>query len=240
MKKLLSFFTLAISSSLFAQEPESTPKRWAHESEASVVLVGGNSETETYNAKQKTSYTIDPHKFTLSGYYLLGKSNDQTSAENWSAGLRYDYAFNPSLGVYVGETVSGDRFRSISQQYDSDAGLKYTFWKASDKDFAAAELGYRYTVIEYAYASSDDTHYARAYLEGSKSISDSALAKAWVEYLPNLEETSKYLINFEPSLLFSLNTYFSVKTGVLGRYDSMPSGTEKFDYTYTLALIAKY
>lgn len=170
----------------------------------------------------------------------MGKSNDKASAENWSAGLRYDYAFSPTLGLYVGELVSGDRFKNISQQYDSDAGLKYSFWKASDKDFASAELGYRYTVYEYAYASSDDTHYLRAFLEASKGISDTVLAKAWVEYLPNLEDTEKYLINFEPSLQFTLTKIFSVKTGLLGRYDSQPSASEKFDYTYTLALIAKY
>lgn len=244
MKKLLfNIFFLIFVSPLWSQSESSTSvvKNWAHESEASVVLVGGNSETQTYSAKQKTSYEIAPHKITLIGHYLMSRSDTKVSAENWSAGLRYDYAFSEQLGLFLGEVVSGDRFRGISEQYDTDAGLKYSFWKLNDKDYASSELGYRYTHTQLSNTIyNDDTHYLRAYLEASKSISESVLAKAWIEYLPNLEETKKYLINFEPSLQFTLSQIFSVKTGVSGRYDSLPAATEKFDYTYTLALIAKY
>lgn len=240
MKKLKLFIFFALPVASFAQESTPEVKNWAHESEGSIVVVGGNSDAQTYSAKQKTSYEVAPHKFTLMGNYLMGKASSKTNAENWLAGLRYDYAFNASLGVFVGQTVSGDRFKNIDLQYDTDAGLKYTFWKASETDYALAEIGYRFTKYEYTVGVDDNTHYARVYTEASKGISDSVLAKLWVEYLPNLEDSEKFLVNFEPSLQFTLSQIFSVKTGLFGRYDSLPTASEKFDYTYTLALIAKY
>lgn len=240
MKKLKLFLMFALPSFALTQENSPEVKKWANESEGSVVVVGGNSDAQTYSIKQKTSYEVAPHKLTLNGYYLMGKANSQTNAENWSAGLRYDYAFSEMLGAFIAQTVSGDRFKNIDYQYDTDTGLKYTFWKVSEKDYALAELGYRFTSYDYTNTADDVTHYARAYTEASKGISDSVLAKAWVEYLPNLEDSEKFLVNFEPSLQFTLSQIFSVKTGLLGRYDSRPTASEKFDYTYTLALIAKY
>ena len=212
----------------------------SNESEGSVVVVGGNSVSQSYAAKQASAYEHNAHKCGLKGHYLMAKAGSLVSAENWDVGLRYDYAFRADFGAFAGETVSGDRFRNIHLQYDSDIGLKYTLWKATEKSYGLAELGYRLT--RYDYITTDDitTHFARAYFEVSAEINEKVSGKFWVEYLPSLQRSSKYLVNFEPSLNVVLTQIFSLKTGLLGNYDSQPKAPKKFDYTYTLALIAKY
>ena len=240
LKKLIHSIPFLFFSVLHSEEAPSEVKHIKNESEASIVLVGGNSKSESYSAKQETSYTADSHKITAKGHYLMGKSGSQISAENWDIGLRYDFAFHEQLGVYVGESISGDRFKNIHLQYDTDAGLKYTFWKAGDSDYALGELGYRLTSYDFVIGQGKTTHYARAYVEAAKSIANNIFGKAWIEYLPNVERTKKYLINFEPSLNVKVTDIFTVKTGFLGKYDSEPTASKKFDYTYTMALIAKY
>ncbi len=241
--KIRHLLSLTLLTNLaFSQEAAPAPTaKLANESEASVVIVGGNSKAETYSAKQLSSYETGDHKVTLKGHYLMGKANSKTSAENWSIGLRYDFAFSPSIGLFAGETVSGDRFKNITRQYDTDVGAKYTVWKSGDKDYGLAELGYRLTRYDYNDPIEDKTtHFLRVYAEVAQAFNDKVYGKLWAEFLPNIERTSKYLVNFEPSLNVSLTETFAVKTGFLGQYDSEPSASKKFDYTYTLALIAKY
>ncbi len=249
---LVGFFCIHFAFSQEATAPAVEEKRLNHESEASVVIVGGNSASETYSAKQTTGYKWNSSLITLKGHYLMGKSKSQTtgertvSAENWSASLRYDHTLSERFSAFLGQGASGNRFAGIDLQLDSDLGLKYDIWKSTDKDYAFSELGYRLTqndFVEGIRPNSEVAHFARLYIEAAKSINENVFGKLWVEVLPEISDIDEnWNLNFEPSLNVVLSKTFSLKTGFLGKYDAKPAAKdlEKFDYTYTLGLIAKY
>ncbi len=67
MSYLYLFVILSVGFNSWAQEKAP----WSHESEAAIVKVGGNTESESYSAKQKTSLTRDKNLWVATGRYLL-------------------------------------------------------------------------------------------------------------------------------------------------------------------------
>ena len=158
MKKISSSFKislLALSASIFTLSPlqaEEKKKALSHESEAAVVIQGGNSETQTYSVKQKTVYTMKPSEFTLTGGYLLGRAKVlpngdlEKNAENWNAALRYDYYVNDRFSIWAQHGWEGDKFAGYHTRTNNDIGGKYYLWKKDKNAYFFTELGYRYTL----------------------------------------------------------------------------------------------
>jgi putative salt-induced outer membrane protein len=239
MKNIILLKSLLIA--LFAFSPAAKAQFKSEESLA-INLTGGNADLKTYNLSSKNSYTFDPHKFTLNGLYLYGESNSVRSAENWSFGLRYDYSFTAKISLYFGELVESDRFAGVSRRYNSDLGGVYSFIKEDTKTFFT-EVGLRYTIEK----PSDDTQAdrkdfkGRIYFEGTNRFREGLTGKFWIEYLPNFTVSEDYLVNFEPSLTFTLSESFSLKSSYLWKYDNLPiPENRKHDYQYQLTLIAQF
>lgn len=229
---LFSFIFLLSSFSLKAQ--------FSHESEASMVVSGGNSSLEVYNVKTQNSYELNKNIFKLSGHYTYGTSNDVESARNWDGALRYDRELRKRLSAYVGQQIEGDSFNGIDYRYNSDIGAKYFIIK-DDKTTFSTEAGYRYTIEKPIGAPKENDSKARVYVDAKRKHSESLKMKAFAEYIPNFTRTDDWLFNAGPSLDFILNSTFSLSLSYLIRYDHQPvAGNGTTDYQYTTGLIAKF
>ena len=239
MKKSLLILSALICSSVFA--------KFSHESELSMVVVGGNSESETYYAKTQNIYELNKNKFTLGGHYTLGSSKadgdleSEITVRNWDINLRYDRSLTQKIGLFLGEQIEGDKFSGYDKRYNTDFGLRYDFIK-NDKTTLYSDLGYRYTVEKKVDNTETKDHKARVYLENTNVHNETLSSKFWIEYLPNFSESEDWIINFEPSLKVNLHKMLSLKLAYKGTYDNQPAvlGNKKFDYAYTTALIAKF
>ena len=241
--KKLSLSTIGILVSFSSLWAEDTPKAWAHESEAQVVIVGGNSETETYSAKQETKYRFTENELTLKAQYLYGKIEEIKGAENWSFSLRYDRYLSDRFSLFVAHGWSGDQFAGYDHRHDTDIGAKFYWIKNDDKNYLFSELGYRYGFIDYAYSDdTDSAHIIRFYSEAAHTVTESLFAKLWIEALPDVKESENFVFKFEPSLNFTVSKYFTFKAAYQGTYDGLPAvdGLKKYDHQTTLALVAKY
>lgn len=240
----LALTLLAIPAFAESQTPPPETKPWAHESEIGIATVSGNTETETYNVKQKTSYTFDFNQFTLAARYLRATSAGIESARNWDGSLRYDRELSPWFSVFASNGLESDVFAGYVQRTNYDVGAKYVIIKTEPTNWIS-ELGYRYTDTQFTVTApgrDDVSHLVRAYTEIIQALGAQASGRLWVEYLPNLSESKEYRLNLEPSIVAQLTGIFSLKTGYLIKYQNQVVApvTERTDRFFTTSLVAKF
>jgi len=239
----LSFFGLK---NVQAQEAEKSP--WTNESQAAVVQTTGNSESESYSAKQLSSYTKTDNTYKAFASYLRTAAENATTKKNeetalkWDAGARYERALSTHWSAFAGYLVESDRYAGYMQRHNTDLGGKYIIVKEEKYD-VLTEAGYRYVHQNNVNSTNENTHYnsIRTYLEGNYRFNATNSGKLWVEYLPNLDVSKDYLINWEASVSSALSTMFSLKVAYLSKTDNDPVlGKEETDTTLTTALVAKF
>ncbi len=242
MNKLIALSFLGfLTFSSFSSAADEAPK-WAHESQAGVVLTTGNTDSQTYSFKQTTSYAWTGNLATLNARYLMGKSDGILNARTWSAGLRYERQIWEMLSGFGAYTMDGNTFSGIELRHAFDIGGKY-YWYKTDQTVLFNELGYRYTTERLLGPSRTlNSHFGRLYAEWSQNWNKSFSSKVFVEYLPNFSNTDDYQANAEPSLSMILTDIFSVKLAYLMQYRNLPptAGKKRLDTTYTTSLVAKF
>lgn len=231
---------LGLFSSLLFLSLPALSEPFAGEAEAGAVIVSGNTDSESYNAKAKTTYTQEQNVYTANGRYLKTLSNGLESARNWEIGIRYERSLTDYLGVFVGQKAESDIFNGYTQRDSTDIGLKYFLIKGDDLNWIA-ELGYRYQKTLSTTGDTTHNNLGRLYTEINKSLEKNLSFKYWLEYLPNFTETDAYLVNTEASLNVMLSSVFSLKLGYLLQYQNMPLlGSKYSTTTTTMNLVAKF
>ena len=249
--------TLFLSSLATAADATKGKVSFKNETEVGIVIVGGNTNTEVYNAKTLNDWTLSESAIlTLGGSYLEGrKLNEVTDvmevdAKQWDAILKFEKRLSDIWSSVFSQNIESDKFNGYAQRYNTDVGLK---WRAiDDKDFYIhTEIGYRYTIENNVDDNKNDQGFedgtrkdnkARLYYEMGGTVNTNIKGKFWVEYIPNFGETQDWLLNFEPSLSMILNNTFALKLAFEGRYDNQVNvdGNKKFDYTYTTNIVATF
>ncbi|MBK24489.1 MAG: hypothetical protein CME70_10880 [Halobacteriovorax sp.] len=230
MKLLL--LALLFSTSAFAQ--------YSNESELTVIVNGGNTEQETWNAKTLNTYTKEKNTFKLGGHYSYGKADEELNTRNWDINARYERALNNKWSAFAAAQLEEDFFASLDYRWNYDLGGIYNFFK-TDKHKLHAEAGYRRTLESDLAGRKTNGSKLRLYSEYTRQHNESLFFKFWVEALPNLSESDDWQLNFEPSLNFTMSKMFTLKVGYLHKYDNEPAlGAKNSDYQYTTSLIAKF
>ncbi len=222
---------LITSANVFAQ--------YSNESELGIKVEGGNTETESYNAKTMSQYILDQNTFKLSGHYTYGTSANVEDARNWDATLRYERSFN-GIGAYAASQIEGDEFKGIEERYNEDIGALYKFID-TDAQKLTGEAGYRYTLQYNTNGTHEKEHKGRLYATYKHKLNENVEAGIWAEYLPNFSDSEKWIFSFEPHLSVVLTKILFLKLSYTGDYENEPTaGAKKYDYTYMTSLIAKF
>jgi putative salt-induced outer membrane protein len=215
---------------------------YKNETEAGVVITGGNTETQTFNAKNIAEYKQNKNTYRFDGKYLEAEDRNIETAKNWLFSLRYERELSPRWSVFLAQNVEGDRFAGFRQRYNSDLGAKYFFSKR-EKDFIwFAEAGYRFTYENSTANVSKDYQKARLYTEAEKYWSTTTSTKLWVEYVPNFTQSGAWILNTEASVAAAMSRVFSIKTAYLLRHNNEPPvvTAKKTDTLFTTSLVAKF
>lgn len=240
LKPLAFVFSLVLLTQTSMAQEATAPKQWKHESEAAIVTTSGNSETESYSGKQKTSYTFDLNVLTLAGQYLQTKSSGVETAKSWDASLRYERTLSDQWSVFVQAGAESNPYAAFIQRDNTDVGGKYYFIKKEKNEFFA-ELGARSSKTYATSGTVSTESLGRLYSEYSAPITDSMSGKLWVEYLANFTNSDAYRLNVEPSIYASLSEIFSLKVAYLYRYENgKVAPVKKTDTTTTISLVAKF
>lgn len=235
MRDLLLALALAFPASAFSAELK-------NESEAGVVITNGNSHTQSYSVKDKTTWNVARDTYAFTGSWLSSSSAGVKSAESWLLALRYERALSESLSAFLQQSAEGDQFAGILQRFNTDLGAKTYFYK-TEKDFTwLAEGGYRFTKEHTTKGANENYHKARVYTEAEKYFNEAVSSKLWMEFIPNFTLTRAWLLNSELSVSAAMNAIFALKSGIMLRYNNLPpvATAQKSDITFTTALTAKF
>jgi len=230
--KLIALISLVISQAALAQ--------YSNESELSVIVNGGNTEQETWNAKTLNTYKKTKNIFKLGGHYSYGKADDELNARNWDVNIRYERSLSKEWSTFASAQREEDFFASIEYRWNYDFGGVYHFLK-TEKQKLHAEAGYRRTLESDLEGRKRNATKFRLYSEYTRQHKNNVFFKLWIEVLPNLSESDDWQLNFEPSLNVTMSSTFTLKFGYLHKYDNLPSlDKKKSDYQYTTALISRF
>lgn len=234
MNAMLLLLLLIISPAALAQ--------LTNESEVGIAAANGNTKTQTYTVKQLNEFKWDENNtLGFKGRYLNAKANGVETARYIMGGLRYAKQVSSRFSFFIGETLEKDKFVSIDKRLIFDLGGKYRFIDTEMSKWFS-ELGYRYMHEERLDDTKAFSHYARVYTEWEQKWNASFSTKYWAEYLPNITENKDWQFNTELSLSAMLNSVFSMKSGILVRYDHFPAPgiLKKTDTLFSTALVAKF
>jgi putative salt-induced outer membrane protein len=252
-KRLINPFLLALIVSVSA--PVQADEGYKNESELGTTIISGSTNTATYNAKQTSIY--EWHLNTVKGAlrYLNTQSSGADTAKNWDGTLRYERQLSDIFNAFLAHTWDSDIFAGYVQKNSVDLGIKYFFIK-KEEEKVFAEAGYRNSSTHYpSHTQADGTvNAARAYIEGSKNISQAASFRLWVEYIQTVSSTltgttgyssgQDYQLNAEPSISVMLSQVFSLKSAYLFKYvnylPTTSTTTKYLNTAFTTSLVAKF
>ena len=240
--KAALLISLLWSLSLQAQEVAPEESKFKGESEASTVVVSGNTNSETYGAKTKNTYTFsDLDAVSVFGKLLKTKTAGVETASAWEAGARYERTFTKDmLSGFLQHKAEHDPYNGVFIQRDStDLGLKYILTKSDNFNWLA-EAGLRSSKV-YTGPTNETLSFARFYTEMIYKISPTSSTKFWAELLPNFVRPDEYQYNAELSLSVTISTMFSLKSALLLNHNHAILDPNKKDTTtWTTALVATY
>jgi putative salt-induced outer membrane protein len=232
------FFNMIASTHAHAQTP---PSQWTDESELGAVMVSGNTESESYSAKQTTAFHWGLDSVTAKGHYLETKAGPDVTAKNWDLGVRYDKGLDELWSIFLAHKAEADTFAGYIQRDTSDLGAKYTIRKTDNLNWIA-EAGYSYIKTYNTERINKYDPSSRLYTEIEHGMKKDITVKYWVEWLKSFAHSRVYFVNTELSLNVMLSKEFSLKTGYLLKYqnDLVPPTTKYVDTTFTTSLVAKF
>lgn len=223
---------------LYSLAQEKSP--WTNESEVAVVNVGGNTQSESYSAKQKSSYKFDLNTLTGSGRYLQTEAGVVETAKSWDAALKFERELSDKWSLFVQHGAESNVYAGYTQRDNSDFGGKYFFTKTEPETFFG-EVGLRSSQMLTSGVTTSSTS-GRLYLEYAKKLTEATSGKLWIEYLPNFKDSAAYLTNYEPSLSVVLSKIFSLKISYLVKVHNktvLPT-EKKEDTTFMTSIVAKF
>jgi putative salt-induced outer membrane protein len=212
-----------------------------NESEVGIASANGNTKTQTYNIKQLNDYKWEQKTLGFRSRYLNAKANGVETARYFMAGVRFEQKTTDYISLFVGETFEKDKFANIDKRLMTDTGAKYIALDTERTKFFS-ELGYRYMHEERLDDTKAFSNYGRAYTEWEHKWNPGFSNRYWAEYLPNISEPNDWQFNTELSMSAVMNAVFSLKTGILVRYDHLPAPgvAYKTDTLFTTAIVAKF
>ena len=230
----VGFLALMASPSLPAQETGQRP--WQLQTDFGLVNTAGNTSTTTLNAGEKGSYLVGAWTFAQQFSVVYGKTDGRTSAENYTAVLRGDYALSKRFGIYVLGQWDRNEFAGISRRFEEGAGLAFKA-AATQRTTLSIETGLGGNQQRDLVGDTRNFVSGRGAVLLKQMLNDRAYLQQLGEVLPNLKDSKDVRINSETSLVAPLSSRVALKVGYVVRFDNQPEpGFEKTDRFLTSGL----
>jgi putative salt-induced outer membrane protein len=232
--------------SLFALSPAlaqtENNSAWKNESEVSVIQISGNSESESYSAKQKTSYTWEKNIFTASGRYIQTEAGGTESARNWEALAAYERTITEMFAATATHGSKSDKFGGYVQRDSTDLGLKYYIFKNDVRTyFFGASYGMTKNIKDTTPNIDKHTTNGKLNFELTEQLNESVKFGFKMNYNTNLNDQDIYSLDYEPALFVSMSKVLSLKVSQLTQYQNkVAPGLKKEDRTLTTAIVANF
>jgi len=244
---------LVISSAARAQTvavstnpPSANPPVWHGDMALGLSLARGNANTFLLNgsATADNSWEQNELKLGTDGQYGLnnwGQTNQTQSTEAVHGFVEYKRLFTDRF--YGSARVDGyhDDIASIQYRLVVGPAIGYYFIK-SDASKLNGEVGPSF--IDERLGHEDKSYVTIRFSErGEHTFNKAKTAKVWeeVDYMPQVDDFSNYLLNSEVGVEAALNARFSLRVCADDKFDSKPAaGRKENDILLVSSLVYKY
>lgn len=197
------------------------------------VNAAGNTRLTTLNLGDKLAYTRQHLTLAQRALMVYGRTNDSTSASQWLAGLRGDYAFNERIGIYATTSFERNRFAGFSRRFEEGTGIAVAAIRRAT-DSLSFEAGATATQQRSVTETSDNFISARAAANYRHHLNATAFIGEVVEVLPDLQVSSNVRVNSETALVAPLSSRIAIKLSYVIHFDNLPEpGFKKTDRLFT-------
>jgi putative salt-induced outer membrane protein len=232
VKFSLALAALAVFSSALADD---VPRdgQWRGDGGAALSISSGNSNSRSLNLNGNAARLTATDKLALYGQILEGRSEANgvttTSANQWSAGGRYDSNFSPETFGFGGLDLSHDQLKQLSLRSVLSVGLGYHVIKTADNQFdvfgGAAYRNDQYSgagvIINNAVETSFSTPQLMLGEESHHKLTESTTFQQKLAISPNLNNDKGSLVTFNSSLMVAMSKTLSLNVTLQDRYDSL-------------------
>jgi putative salt-induced outer membrane protein YdiY len=214
--------------------------QWRYALGVGASFASGNSSSKSVNVTGDAVKASASDKWTLYGRLLYGEDNDQTTSDQVSAGVRYDWDISRDWFHFGILDWLRDRPANLDHRVSINSGLGYHLYKR-DEGFwdIFAGLGYSQDdlVVRTEVSDQQRSNYGRAELllgqQSEHKLSDTATLKQRLSYFPSLEDSDSYRGVFDTTLSVAVNRRFDLTASLNYRYNSQPgTGLDKVDVLF--------
>ena len=202
------------------------------------ALARGNSETTNlalgFNAQRKT--TTDAWNVNAASIYSTDAKLGATTANTFGGLIRYDHNINAHLFVYGVFAGMYDELQNLNYRIMPGGGLGF---HAIASKVTTLDLlgGLGYTRESYYDGTTNNLLTATLGDEFAHKFTANTTFVQSLYYLPSLNETSNYRVNFSAGIATKLNGWLTANANFLDQYVSEPPrGTKKNNVLFTTGL----
>jgi putative salt-induced outer membrane protein len=222
--------------------PPAVPPAWTGSAELSYLSTSGNTSTSSIGAGLEVDYKPAPSPWSVvfKAAYMRAATNDETTAEQFAAGLKGARTITERIDVFADASYLRNRFAGIDSLINGEAGAGYKLL-AGPVHTLRPELAIGYTRKNQAVG--DDLRYAsgRAGLLYKWQFSKTADFTNEISYLYDFDDSSNWILTEKAAVTATLTSLLSLKASYTLLYSNEPVPTfKKTDTATAVALVAKF
>jgi putative salt-induced outer membrane protein YdiY len=237
---LIVFTTTTLVFPAFGEE--NAKKKWANQTELTLIQTKGNSDVETLQFKNKlTNNYTEALSSELNFETFYSRAKNETLAERYAAAGRMDYKLGPKLSTALNLGWKRDVFAGLDGRYSVGPILTYRFIDGPNH-FFKTEANLDYVYEEYIDNTDDDFLSAGLLAAYEWVLSETVKFTQSVKGFRDFKTKENYQIESITALIAKLNSYFSLKTSYQINHvtDPTPETKGKTDTILAVSLVADF
>jgi putative salt-induced outer membrane protein len=225
------------------------PTPWDASAAVGFTLTRGNSETLLFTGNIQAAKKWNKNEVNLGVDGVYGESNGEESAESVRGFGQFNRLFTERAFGYIRFEALHDGIANIDYRLTISGGVGYYFIKTTNTTLRA-EIGPGYiyerngdaTVNGVFFPAHSDSYMTLRIAERfDHKFSDRVKIWQAVEFLPQVDRFSNYIINAEIGLETSMSKHLSQQTFIQDTYHSDPApGREENDLKLVAAIKYKF
>jgi putative salt-induced outer membrane protein YdiY len=243
---LWAFLLIACGSAWAQTNAPSSAPVWHGDTALGLSLARGNANTFLLSGSATADNKWEQNDLKLGadgqyGFNNWGQTNQTQSTEAIHGFIDYKRLFTERF--YGGARIDGfhDDIASIQYRLIVGPAVGYYFIK-SDASKLSGEFGPSF--IDERLGHEDSSYVTIRFSErGEHTFNKAKTAKVWeeVDYMPQVDDFSNYLLNSEVGVEAALNARFSLRVCADDKFDSKPAAGHKAnDILLVCSLVYKY
>jgi putative salt-induced outer membrane protein YdiY len=208
--------------------------------EFSAVSASGNTEADTFSAKNSLSIERGRLSLDLEASALTARDRAGATAERYAASEKASRLWSGRNFFFERFQWDKDRFSGVKNRYDASLGVGRRLVDGS-RNRLSVELGAGYLYEERLRAPKNNFASGRGHAKYTRVLSGTSSLSQEAELVADLGHASDYRLRTDTSATAALSARFSLKASFQWkRVNRPPAGFAKDDKTTSAALIFSY